>query len=168
MADFKGLKTRTYDKNSANCINMAGGNAVALAWGEVYSALRTGLVNSVVTSSASGKDGKFWEVLNYFTKINYAYPLQAVTINLDYWNSLSKAQQQAILKAAKEMEKYQWDASKKEDAIALKTLADHGMKIEEATPELKKGLSKIADKLLNQFLQDASPAIKKIFKEYRK
>jgi len=166
--DFKGLKTRTYDKNSANFINMAGGHAMALAWGEVYSALRTGLVNSVVTSSASGKDGKFWEVLNYFTKINYAYPLQAVTINLDYWNSLSAAQQKAILKAAKEMEKYQWEASKKEDAIALKTLADHNMKIEEATPQLKKSLDKIADKLLKKFLEDASPAIKKIFKEYRK
>jgi len=168
MDDFKGLKTRTYDKNSANFINMAGGNAVALAWGEVYSALRTGLVNSVVTSSASGKDGKFWEVLNNFTKINYAYPLQAVTINLDYWNSLNKEQQQAILKAAKEMEKAQWDASKNEDAIALKTLADHGMKIEEATPELKKGLKQIADKLLKDYLQDASPEIKKIFEEYRK
>jgi len=168
MDDFKGLKTRTYDKNSANFINMAGGNAVALAWGEVYSALRTGLVNSVVTSSASGKDGKFWEVLNNFTKINYAYPLQAVTINLDYWNSLNKEQQQAILKAAKEIEKAQWDASKNEDAIALKTLADHGMKIEEATPELKKGLKQIADKLLKDYLQDASPEIKKIFEEYRK
>ncbi len=168
MNDFKDLKTRTYDKNSANFINMAGGHAIALAWGEVYSALRTGLVNSVVTSSASGKDGKFWEVLNYFTKINYAYPLQAVTINLDYWNSLSKAQQQAMLKAAKEIEKYQWEASKKEDGIALKTLAEHGMKIEKATPEVKKGLNKIANKLLNKFLEDASPAIKKIFKEYRK
>ncbi|NPA73910.1 MAG: TRAP transporter substrate-binding protein [Epsilonproteobacteria bacterium] len=168
IADFKGLKTRTYDKNSATFINMAGGSAVALAWGEVYSALRTGMVNSVVTSSASGKDGKFWEVLDYFTKINYAYPLQAVTINLDYWNALSKPQQQAILKAAKETEKAQWQASKDEDKIALKTLAEHGMKISDATPQLKKSLDEIANKMLKQYLEDASPMIKKIFKEYRK
>ena len=48
---------------------------------------------------------KIWEVLTDFTKINYAYPLQAVTINLDYWNSLTKAQQEAMLKAAAEIEK---------------------------------------------------------------
>jgi len=90
---LKAFKTRTYDKNSANFVNGAGGSAVALPWGEVYSALRTGLVNSVITSSSSGKDGKFWEVLSDFTQVSYAYPLQAVTVNLDYWNSLNSTQQ---------------------------------------------------------------------------
>ena len=113
-ADFADLKTRTYDKNSADFITMVGGSSVALPWGEVYSALSTGMVNSVVTSSASGKDGKFWEVLSDFTKISYAYPLQAVTINLDYWKSLDKAQQEALLKAAEKIEKAQWEASKNE------------------------------------------------------
>ncbi len=168
IADFKGVKARTYDKNSANFVNMAGGNAVALPWGEVYSALRTGLVNAVVTSSASGKDGKFWEILTNFTKINYAYPLQAVTINLDYWNSLSKDQQSAVLKAAKEIEKAQWEASKNEDKVALKMLADHGMKISEASPQLAKELDGIAKKLLDDYLSNAGSDVKKIFKEYRK
>ena len=54
IEDFKGAKTRTYDKNSADFVNDAGGNAVALPWGEVYSALRTGMVDSVITSSSSG------------------------------------------------------------------------------------------------------------------
>ena len=167
-ADFKGVKARTYDKNSANFINMAGGNAVALPWGEVYSALRTGLVNAVVTSSASGKDGKFWEILTHFTKINYAYPLQAVTINLDYWNSLSKDQQDAMLKAAKEIEKAQWEASKNEDKIALKMLADNGMKISEASAKLASELDAIAKKMLDDYLSSAGSDVKKIFKEYRK
>ncbi|WP_331775994.1 TRAP transporter substrate-binding protein [Sulfurospirillum sp. 1612] len=167
-ADFAGIKARTYDKNSANFVNMAGGNAVALPWGEVYSALNTGLVNAVVTSSASGKDGKFWEVLTHFTKINYAYPLQAVTINLDYWNSMNAAQQKAMLKAAKEIEKSQWEASKNEDKIALKMLADHGMIISDESSKLSSELDVVAKKLLDEYLKDASPSIKKIFKEYQK
>ena len=122
IEDFKGAKTRTYDKNSADFVNDAGGNAVALPWGEVYSALRTGMVDSVITSSSSGKDGKFWEVLSNYTKINYAYPLQAVTINLDYWNSLDKTQQEAMLKAAFEIEKAQWEAVKLEDKDALEMM----------------------------------------------
>lgn len=168
IADFKGVKTRTYDKNSAAFVNSAGGNAVALPWGEVYSSLRTGMVNSVITSSASGKDGKFWEVLSDYTKINYAYPLQAVTINLDYWNSLDKTQQEAMLKAAQEIEKSQWEASKQEDKIALETLTKNGMKVSEATTELKAQLDKIANEMLEKYLDDANSQIKNIFKEYRK
>ena len=167
-ADFKDVKARTYDRNSANFVNMVGGSSVALPWGEVYSALQTGMVNSVLTSSASGKDGSFWEVLKHFTKISYAYPLQAVTINLDYWNSLSKAQQDAMLKAAKEVEALQWEASKKEDEVALKMLADNGIVISEPSAELKGELDKVAAKMLEEYLSDADDSIKAIFKEYRK
>ena len=168
LANLKAFKTRTYDKNSANFVNDAGGNAVALPWGEVYSALRTGMVNSVITSSSSGKDGKFWEVLTDFTKISYAYPLQAVTINLDYWNSLDSSQKSAMLKAAKEIEKAQWDVVKVEDQNALDTMAKNGMNISEASDTLKKELSKVADKMLNDYLSDANQDTKKIFEEYRK
>ncbi|WP_428024720.1 TRAP transporter substrate-binding protein [Arcobacter sp.] len=168
LEDLKGAKTRTYDKNSADFINAAGGNAVALPWGEVYSALRTGLVNSVITSSSSGKDGKFWEVLTNFTKINYAYPLQAVTINLDYWNSLNKSQQDAMLKAAAQIEKEQWEVVKQEDNDALETMMKNGMLIWEATPKLKIELTKIVDEVLEKYLEDADSDTKKIFEEYRK
>ena len=167
-ADFSDLKTRTYDKNSADFITMVGGSSVALPWGEVYSALSTGMVNSVVTSSASGKDGKFWEVLSDFTKISYAYPLQAVTINLDYWKSLDKAQQDAVLKAAAKIEASQWEASKEEDKVALKLLSDNGMKITDESPELKKELDVVAKKMLDAYLADADDSIKKIFTEYKK
>lgn len=166
-ADFTELKARTYDKNSANFVKMAGGNAVALPWGEVYSALRTGMVNGVVTSSASGKDGKLWEVLTNFTKIGYAYPLQAVTINLDYWNSLSSSQKDAMLKAAKEIEAIQWEVSKQEDAVALKMLSDNGMKVNEPSAKLKSELAAIGKKLLKEYLSDADADVKKIFNEYK-
>lgn len=166
-ADFKDVKARTYDKNSANFVKMVGGNAVALPWGEVYSALQTGMVNSVVTSSASGKDGKFWEVLTNFTKINYAYPLQAVTINLDYWKSLTKSQKDAVLKAAKEIEADQWEASKEENKVALALLKEKGMKIDEASNTLKGELDKVADEMLKAYLKDANSEIKAIFKEYK-
>ncbi|QKJ22524.1 TRAP transporter substrate-binding protein [Poseidonibacter lekithochrous] len=168
ISDFKGVKTRTYDKNSAAFVNMAGGSAVALPWGEVYSSLRTGMVDSVVTSSSSGKDGKFWEVLDNYTKINYAYPLQAVTINLDYWNALSKDQKDALTRAAALIEKKQWEAVKVEEKTALETLAKNGIKINEASPELKKELDGIALELLTKYLDGANSQIQGIFKEYRK
>ena len=168
ISDFKGVKTRTYDKNTAEFVNSAGGNAVALPWGEVYSALRTGMVNSVITSSASGKDGKFWEVLTNFTKIKYGFPLQAVSINLDYWNALNDSQQSSMLKAAYMIEKEQWENAKKEDKDALMIMAKNGMKITEATPSLKKELKTIADEMLSKYLKNANSQIKSLFNQYKK
>ena len=168
IKDFKGLKTRTYDKNSANFINKAGGDAVALPWGEVYSALRTGMVNSVVTSSESGKNGKFWEVLKNFNKIQYAYPLQAVTINLDYWNSMDKTQQKAMLKAAKEIEVSQWKAVRQVDKDSLSLLTKNGLKVSAPSAKLQKELNKIAKDMLSDYLKGASRDIKEIFKKCKK
>lgn len=91
-----------------------------------------------------------------------------MTINLDYWNSLDKSQQEAILKAADEIEKEQWEVVKSEDKDALDTMAQNGIKISEANETLKKELSIVADKLLLEYLADADDETKKIFEEYRR
>jgi TRAP-type C4-dicarboxylate transport system substrate-binding protein len=167
LKDFKGVKARTYDKNSAVFIKAAGGSAVALSWAEVYPALKAGLVNAVLTSSVSGKDGNFWNVLKYFTQINYAYPLQAVTVNLKFWRSLTPEERQIILKAAKEVESLQWKISKEENEKALRTLQAHDMTVEKASPRLIKELDDIADKMLKNYLKNAPEKVKKIIKEYK-
>jgi TRAP-type C4-dicarboxylate transport system substrate-binding protein len=161
LEDFQGLKTRTYDKNGAKFLRKAGGNSQSLPWGEVYSALNTGLIDSVLTSATSGKDGKFWEVLNHFKKIHFAYPLNMVTINMDYWNSLSSEQKEAVLKAAKETEKAQWKASRKSNKRSLKILKENGINVSEESPELEKELDAIADEIFNEFKQDADQDTKK-------
>ncbi len=166
--DIKGLKTRTYDKNGANFLRELGGSPVSLPWGEVYSSLRTGMIDSVLTSAESTKNGKFWEVLSHFTKINYAYPLNMVTINLDYWKALSKEQQQAVLKAAKEIEASQWASSEKRNEEALKIIQEHGMKVWDETPELTTAMDKAAKKIVLKFMSKASASEKKILEKYVK
>ena len=51
---------------------------------------------------------------------------------------LDKVQQAAVLKAAKEIEVLQWEASKQEDAVALKMLSQNGMTVSEPSAALKK------------------------------
>lgn len=151
LADLDGLKTRTYDRNGALFLEKAGGNPMSLPWGEVYSALSTGLIDSVLTSAVSGKDGTFWEVLDHFTKINFAYPLNMVTINLDYWNALSPEQQQAMLVAAAEVEAAQWAASESSNEASLEILAANGIAIAEMPPEIEDALRGFAMEILDEF-----------------
>ncbi len=164
--DLKGLKIRTYDKNGANFLRMLGANAVSMPWGDVYSALRTNMIQGVLTSAESTKNGKFWEVLKYFTNIHYAYPLNMVTINLDYWKALSKSQQKAMLKAAKEIEASQWKYSEDITTKDLKILKAHNMTVEQPTEGLMKDMNKAAKKIIDEFLQNASLSSKKIIEKY--
>ncbi len=167
-SDLKGLKIRTYDKNGAKFLRLLGANAISMPWGEVYSALRTNLINGVLTSAESAKNGKFWEVLNYFTTIHYAYPLNMVTINLDYWNALSPEQQKAMLRAAREVEKAQWEYSKQLNTKALQIIKQHGIKILKPTPQFEKDMDRAAQELIKEFLSKASPEEKAILEKFVK
>ncbi len=168
VSDLKGLKTRTYDKNGAKFLRELGASPVSMPWGEVYSSLRTGVIDSVLTSTESAKNGKFWEVLKYFTNIYYAFPLNMVTINLNYWKSLSKDQQKAMLKAAKEIEEKQWKNSKKRYFEAAEVIKQHGMIVEDPTPELIEAMDKAALKIIKEFMKKCSYRERKILEKYIK
>ena len=166
--DLQGLKIRTYDKNGAAFLRLLGANAVSMPWGDVYSALRTNLINGVLTSAESTKNGKFWEVLKYFTAINYAYPLNMVTINLDYWNALSPSQKKAMLKAARETEKAQWAYSERINSEDLKIIQKHGMIVEKPDKKFDEEMDKAARKLIDKFLAKSTSQEKAIVEKFLK
>lgn len=167
-ADLKNLKTRTYDKNGAEFLRSLGGSPVSLPWGEVYSSLTTGMIDSVLTSAESSKNGKFWEVLNGFKAINYAYPLNMVTINLDYWKALSKEQQDAILMAAAETENQQWQNSQARHEEGLKVIQEHGMVVSEESAEFGKTLDAAAKKIVAEFKAKSKKDVAAILDKYSK
>ncbi|MDK2922430.1 MAG: TRAP-type transport system periplasmic protein [Desulfonauticus sp.] len=168
VEDFKGLKTRTYDKNGAQFLRELGASPVSMPWGEVYSSLRTGVIDSVLTSAESSKNGSFWEVLNYFMDINYAFPLNMLTMNLDYWKALTPKQQEAILKAAKEMEEKQWQNSQQRTEEALKIIQAKGMQVYTASPEVEAAMQKAASKIVEDFLKEMPGKVKEIITKYAK
>jgi len=166
--DLRGLKIRTYDRNGALFLEAAGSHPMSLPWGEVYSALQTGLADSVLTSAVSGKDGKFWEVLSDFAEIGYAFPLNMVTINLDWWKALSKEQQDAMLAVAAEVEASQWQVSADQNAEAIAAVKAGGITVQTPPAAVQERLDEIARKMLDDFLATAKPETKAVFEAYLK
>jgi TRAP-type C4-dicarboxylate transport system substrate-binding protein len=115
VEDLKGLKTRTYDKNGALVVKATGGTPYALPFSEVYSSLATGLIDSVITSTPTGVDGKFWEVLKYFHRLNITYATDMVNVNLKAFHKLDKETQQILIDTGKEMEEIMWERVKQID-----------------------------------------------------
>jgi TRAP-type C4-dicarboxylate transport system substrate-binding protein len=168
IVDLKRLKTRTYDKNGTDFLNKLGIDAVPIPWEDVYSSLRTGKINSVLTSAESAKEGKFWEVLICFTKINYAYALNMVTINLDYWKGLSGDQQSAVLKAASETEDALWQNSKNRYQESLDSIKQKGMSIWEEDPQVSEELNNAARKVIDNFMTAADDHTRAVLKPFIK
>jgi len=166
--DLANLKTRTYDKNGAEFLRILGASPVSLPWGEVYPSLRTSIIDSVLTSGESASNGKFWEVLKYFKNIDYAYPLNMVTINLDYWKALSRAQQEAMFKAAAETETAQWARSEQRTNDALGVIEEQGMVVSDASPALAGDLDAAARQVVEEFRKEASHEIRAVLDKYSK
>jgi TRAP-type transport system periplasmic protein len=166
IEDLAGLKIRSYDQNSAEFLQRAGASPLPLPWGEVHTALSTGLIDAVLTSATSGLEGRFWEVLSDFTMIDYSCPLNILTINLDSWNSLSSEQQEAMLRAAAETEEAQWRASRHNVLDSLLLLEENGMAIHKMTPRLAAELEEIAAAMRRDMTASAGEDLKAVLHSF--
>ncbi len=153
---FGDLKVRTYDSNSAEFVEGLDAQGVAIPFSELFTALSTGLVNSVLTSTPTGVDASLWEVTDYFERINYAFPLNMVTVNADMFSNLPQEAQDALLEAAQEVEQMQWEASRQADQDSQSTLTENGITVvNEVSSELNSAMQEVADSLKESWLSDA-------------
>ncbi|RPJ71385.1 MAG: ABC transporter substrate-binding protein [Desulfobacteraceae bacterium] len=167
--DIKGLRIRTYDKNGTDVLKKAGANAVVMSWGDVYPALATKTIDSVLTSSQSAVAGKFWEVLTDTTRVNFAIPLNMININLDTFNKLSKEQQQKIVEIGKQMEERQWKLAEEAMVNDENTCEKNGMKItRQVSNELAGKLKADGMMVIEEWTKKVGPDAKSILDEFEK
>ncbi|SEL08589.1 TRAP transporter substrate-binding protein [Pacificibacter marinus] len=140
---FKGIPVRGADKNTVDIVTAVGMAGVVMPWGELLPALASGRVDGVATSATSGVDGKFWEFLDYIYPTNHTWGSNAVTINLDTWNSISDEDRAAIEAVAADLEPTFWDVSRQGDLDSIKTMSENGMTLVPLSDEL---LGEIAEK----------------------
>ena len=168
LADMKGLKTRTYDKNGALVMEAAGATPLALPFSEVYTSLQTGVIDSVMTSSPTAVDAKFWEVLKYFEPFNITIATNMVTVNQKAFNKLPKAQQDALVKAGREMEKSMWAGVRKWDGDMVAVSNKNGIVTVPPSKQLVADLEKITENIRAEWLKSAPPDAQKIYAEFKK
>lgn len=168
LEEMKGLKTRTYDKNGALVMEAVGATPFALPFSEVYTSLQTGLIDSVMTSSPTAVDGKFWEVLKYYEPLFITAATDMVTVNLKAFQKLPKAQQDALVKIGKEMEETMWANVKKWDKEQEAISNKNGIETVKPSTKVIVELEKITEKIRAEWLKSAPADGKKIYDEFLK
>ena len=136
MADFNGIKCRVGESTLMIDTHKAlGDNPVPMAFSEIYTALQQGTIDGVDTSVIYVLDGNFQEVAKYCTLTNHT-ALQMVTfINQDFFNKLPEDLQQIVLDAAAKTTAEQRKIAIEVDEVAMQTMTDAGMQIDEPSAE---------------------------------
>lgn len=119
IADFKGLKVRSFTPSMSAMLQNLGATPVTLSFSEVYSALGNGVVDCGVTSANSGNAGKWPEVTQYFYPLAVAGSVQGHFVSLDFWKKLTPAQQVKIQAEFKKMENQMWDLAEEGTADSI-------------------------------------------------
>ncbi|HWK68053.1 MAG TPA: TRAP transporter substrate-binding protein [Rhizobiaceae bacterium] len=98
--DLKGMKLRVIQSDVfVAMVNALGANAVPMPYGEVYSAIQTGVIDGAENNWPSYESSKHYEVAKYFTLDQHLIVPEVLVMSKASWDKLS-AEDQAIVKAA--------------------------------------------------------------------
>jgi tripartite ATP-independent transporter DctP family solute receptor len=102
-SDMKGLKIRTMnDPGIIEVFKLLGAIPTPIAFGEVYSALQSGVVDGCETSFISWINSKFYEVAKYGIRINYMDTGRIYFINKKFFEKLTPQHKEIITSSMKE------------------------------------------------------------------
>ncbi len=167
-ADLKGIKWRAYSPATARIAELVGAQPVTVQAAEFSQALATGVVESTMTSGATGVDSKLYEHLKYYYDTQAWLPKNALIMNKKAFDALDKPVQEAVLKAAADAETRGWTASRRVNEDTLAKLKAEGMQVVPPSSQLKADMAKVGDTMLKEWLDKAGPDGKALIDAYRK
>ena len=128
--DFKGLKLRVSNDPVMNgLVEGLGANPTVVSFGELYSALQTGVVDGAEQPIANYKSNAFPEVANNLILDGHTLGAVQAVITDNAWNKLTENQQAAIMEAASDTQKFNADLSETEENKVLEDLRSSGCNV---------------------------------------
>jgi tripartite ATP-independent transporter DctP family solute receptor len=118
LADVKGMKIRVQQSDLWVSLAQAmGANPTPIPMAEVYTALKTGLVDAAENNYPSYETAKHYEAAPIYSETQHVMSPEVLVFSKKVWDTLSKEEQTIIRDAAKETVPYYVDLwTKKEQA----------------------------------------------------
>jgi TRAP-type C4-dicarboxylate transport system substrate-binding protein len=167
VADMKGLKWRAYSPATAKIAELVGAQPVTIQAAEVPQALATGVMDSYMSSGATGYDSKTYEHIKNWYDTQAWLPKNAVIVNAKAFDALDKPTQTALLKAAADAETRGWKLSEEKNGWYVAQLKDKGMTIIKPSEQLTADLRKVGNYMLAEWQRKAGDDGKKVIEAYR-
>lgn len=167
VADLKGVKFRAYNTATARIAELAGMAPVQIEAAELSQALATGVVESFISSGATGVDSKVWEQLTHFYDVQAWLPRNVVFVNKDAWTALDDAAKSAITTCGENAAADGLAKVKELSEGYLKTLEENGMKVSPPSEQLASELEAFGQTMTDEWLATAGEDGKAIIEAYR-
>ena len=123
-ADMKGLKIRVQQSDKfVALVSALGANATPMPFGEVYSALQTGVIDGAENNWPSYESTRHFEVSKYYSQTEHSLSPEALVMSKKSFAKFNAADQALIKDAAKESVakmRELWDAREKESEAKVK------------------------------------------------
>lgn len=141
-ADFPGLKMRALGPAFAKPVEALGGSASPIAFNELYTSLKTGVVDGQDNATAVFVVVKLYEVQKYLILSGHIYGIGLLALNDDFYGKLPAKDQQAVAAAAAKALAFNRPASRRAEAAALAFVKSQGVQVIELSTAVKADLAK--------------------------
>ncbi len=122
-SDLEGMKVRVMKSNTAiEMVQAMGGSPTPISWGELYTALQSGVVDAAENNPPSFYLSRHYEVCKYYSIDQHTQVPDVLLISQIIWNKLSEQEQQWVQEAADESvvrQRVLWEASEQEAMEAV-------------------------------------------------
>jgi TRAP-type C4-dicarboxylate transport system substrate-binding protein len=130
--------------------------------------MAAGVINSLMTSSVTGKDSKVWEQLNHFYQVKAWLPRNYIIVNKAVWTALSKEKQDVLLDCSAKAEAAGLEKSKSADEQALVALKSNSVQVLQPSATLTAELAKVGETVAAEWAAKAGEAGVSIMAQFKK
>ena len=131
------------DPATAKIGDLLAAQPVTVQAAELTQALATGVVETFMTSGATGFDSKVYEHIRHYYELNAWLPKNAVIINSKAFEALDPASQKAVLEAGAAAEARGWKVSEEKNQWYVEQLKAKGREISPSPPRLTEDMAKV-------------------------
>ena len=151
LADMKGLKIRVQQTDLwVAAMTALGANPSPMPIGEVYTGLKTGLIDAAENNVPSYEGFRHFEAAKFYSRTEHSMTPEGLFISKRIWDKLTPDQQKQLREAAKAsvtVEREKWDA---QEAKALAAVKAAGSQIVEPDREpLRQAVQPVIAKFIN-------------------
>jgi len=137
VADAKGLKIRVQQSDLwVALVGAMGANATPMPYGEVYTALKTGLIDAAENNIPSFDTAKHAEAVKIYSRTEHSMAPEILVMSKVVWDKLPKADQDMIRAAAKASVAFQrqkWDEQEGKSLANVKALGAQIVEVDKAS-----------------------------------
>lgn len=152
--DMAGMRMRVMSPVFALPVEAMGGSATPIPFNELYTALQTGVVDGQDNAVNVFRLVRLYEVQSHLMLDGHVYSFGPLSINDDFYQGLTEAEQTAIDEAADIAIAYNREASRAGEAEALEAVQAEGVTVIEYSLEDKQAMAAIAQPAVIAWLRE--------------